>query len=304
MLFLDVISKSIVKSIFEDPGVCEYVTLLHTDSGCQVFVVGTAHVSEKSVDDVKTVIGKVKPRTIFLELCRQRQGLLNPVQHTESTSFNSLLTRMKSGKENTFMILLSWLMAKTGEQLEVQPGEEFRVAYQESLLLRSRVILGDRPIQITLARAWRILTTWEKIKLIFHILCGGVFMESKDKLNELVEEMKGSDMLTNAMRELEESFPKLKTVLLDERDAYMAETLRRAANSMPFSTTVAVVGLGHMRGIRRVWQTPIELDSLLNVPRKESWNISFTTLLIPLSILSVASYSLFKIFYRKTKKHV
>jgi hypothetical protein len=44
-----------------------------------------------------------------------------------------------------FMPLNFWQVAS---KLEVFPGSEFRVAYEEAMKYRGRVILGDRPVQV------------------------------------------------------------------------------------------------------------------------------------------------------------
>jgi pheromone shutdown protein TraB len=43
------------------------------------------------------------------------------------------------------MPLNFWQIAS---KLEVFPGSEFRVAYEEAMKYRGRVILGDRPVQV------------------------------------------------------------------------------------------------------------------------------------------------------------
>lgn len=53
----------------------------------------------------------------------------------------------KSGQASLFEVLYSWMLERFGSELEVAPGEEFRVAYEEARKLGALVILGDRPVR-------------------------------------------------------------------------------------------------------------------------------------------------------------
>jgi pheromone shutdown protein TraB len=41
------------------------------------------------------------------------------------------------------------LLYKVASQLEVLPGAEFRVAFEEAMSYGGKVILGDRPVQVS-----------------------------------------------------------------------------------------------------------------------------------------------------------
>ena len=43
---------------------------------CTFYILGTAHVSRKSCDDVRTIIRKVNPEVVVIVLCSERQGIL------------------------------------------------------------------------------------------------------------------------------------------------------------------------------------------------------------------------------------
>lgn len=44
---------------------------------CTFYILGTAHVSRKSCEDVRTIIRKVRPEVVVIELCSERQGMLH-----------------------------------------------------------------------------------------------------------------------------------------------------------------------------------------------------------------------------------
>lgn len=46
------------------------------------------------------------------------------------------------------LISTLFLLSKVASQLEVLPGAEFRVAFEEAMSYGGKVILGDRPVQV------------------------------------------------------------------------------------------------------------------------------------------------------------
>jgi pheromone shutdown protein TraB len=76
--------------------------------------------------------------------------------------------------------------------------------------------------------------------------------------------LKKKDMLDALLEELGASLPELRMVLIDERDQYLAHKIRTA----PGNSIVAIVGAGHIPGIRKYWEQPIETESLDRIPPK------------------------------------
>ncbi|KAL5972794.1 hypothetical protein ACLOJK_039600 [Asimina triloba] len=185
---------------------------------CQVCLVGTAHVSRESCREVQAVIRHFKPQVsclllrccsscptptsflffpvVFLELCSSRVAILTP--HN----------------------------LQVADKLEVLPGSEFRVAFEEAMCYGAKVVLGDRPVQL--------------------------------------KEMDDVDMLTLVIQEMSKEFPTLMETLLHERDLYMSSTLLRVASE--HASVVAVVGKGHLQGIKKHWKQPVEVKDLLETP--------------------------------------
>jgi len=88
---------------------------------------------------------------------------------------------------------------------------------------------------------------------------------SEDDLREL----RRTDVLSRLLQEMGEAFPGLKLVLIDERDAYLAERIRATAGRR----VVAVVGAGHVDGIVRFLERGdhVDLDALSAVPAPSRW---------------------------------
>ncbi|KAM0896422.1 hypothetical protein ACQ4PT_023208 [Festuca glaucescens] len=233
------------------------------DPTCRVYVVGTAHVSQESCDQVKAVIDYLKPQVVFLELCQSRITILKP-QNLQVPTMNEMIDMWKNKKMNTFGILYSWFLAKVASQLDVLPGAEFRVGYEEAMKYGGKVVLGDRPVQITLRRTWGMMSLWQRTKFLYYIIFQSLFLPSPEDLNKMLKDMDDVDMLTLVIQEMSKAFPSLMETLLHERDMYMSSTLLNVARE--HSSVVAVVGKGHVSGIKKNWQQPIEVQSLLELP--------------------------------------
>ncbi|CAF2105400.1 unnamed protein product [Brassica oleracea var. botrytis] len=258
------LAKSVVMLTCESTG----------ESGsCDVYLIGTAHVSKESCREVQAVISILKPEAVFVELCSSRLSILKP-QTLKIPTMSDMIESWKQ-KQNTFGILYGWFLAKASflyqhfYQLEVLPGAEFRVAYEEALKYGGKVILGDRPVQqITLKRTWAKMPLWHKVKFLYSLLFQAVFLPSAEELDKMLKEMDNVDMLTLVIQEMSKEFPSLMDTLVHERDQYMASSLLRVASE--HSSVVAVIGRGHINGIKKNWQQPITMKDLMEIPSDDS----------------------------------
>ncbi|KAE9616820.1 hypothetical protein Lal_00034408 [Lupinus albus] len=263
---------------------------------CDVYVVGTAHVSEESSREVQAIVNHLKPQVVFLELCSSRVAMLT-LQNLKVPTVGQMTAMLKK-KHNLFEVLYSWFLAKIASQLEVFPGAEFRVAYEEAMKYGGRVILGDRPVQVTLRRTWSKMPLWHKTKLVYSLLFQAVFLPSSDDLNKMLKEMDDSDMLTLVIQEMSKEFPTLMETLVHERDQYMSSTLLKVASEN--SLVVAVVGKGHLQGIKKHWKQPIVMKDLMTVPSPKP---AFSAIKIFTSVgVAVAGVAIISGIYISCKK--
>lgn len=243
--------------------------LRNPETGVKVYLVGTAHFSRESQDDVVKVIQTVQPQVVVLELCAARTSILSLdeatiLEEAKNIDFDKIMTTIKTnGVYNGIMYLLLLNMsAHLTKEIGMAPGGEFRVAYTEAKQLPDcGVHLGDRPIQITLQRALARLSWFQTIKLGWHLLT------SKDPISkEEIERCKRRDMLEQLLAEMAGEYPALGEVFVDERDIYLTHSLQMAASSRLHPRTyaevtaeplsvVGVVGIGHVVGISRLWPT-------------------------------------------------
>ncbi len=222
--------------------VSDTINKIFLDNGDEIILVGTAHVSQNSVDEVRQVIEEESPDRICLELDKGRYD-----SKTKESSYANmdLVKVFKEGK--TFLLLANTALAsfqkKMGTQTGSAPGEEILGAGKIATEKGIPFSLCDREIQVTLKRAWAKSNLWNKAKLIGTLL-SSAFDKEEFKPEEL-EELKKSDTLQEMMNELAKELPGAKEALIDERDRYLATNIMEA----PGHKKVAVIGAGHANGI-------------------------------------------------------
>lgn len=282
----------------------ETCTLLTTNKGAKVFLIGTAHFSRESQTDVSQVMRAVQPDIVVLELCKSRTNILHMDEETilsESqnlTTQKALQTIREYGTVQGVMYLLMLSMsASLTKTLGMAPGGEFRMAFRESQKIPGCIVhLGDRPIHITLKRALASLTTWQRIKLALNILT------SRDEITkEDVERCKQKDLLESMLEEMAGTYPSMSRVFVDERDTFLAYSLRQAADA-PFQSgcseppvVVGVVGIGHMSGIQQKFNTvkAQEVAQVIQIP-PASQTSKYFKMTFKASFWALAAFGLYK----------
>lgn len=212
----------------------------------EIYLLGTAHVSKDSSRDVELLLEEIKPGVLFLELCDQRVPMLvapPPKEQTDDSVRHEKKRwwkRRRRGEKQDGKPKSMYSMAATmltdmqqdyANSLGVELGGEFRTAYnfwerqrrnEESEI---HMILGDRPLYLTLTRAWESLGLWGKTKLLVGLLISTLQKPNADELREWMESIladDSGDLLTKSIDELKKHFPTLEEVIIRERDAYMA----------------------------------------------------------------------------------
>ncbi|UCG58678.1 MAG: TraB/GumN family protein [Phycisphaerales bacterium] len=263
----------------------ERVSLVNVD-GRDIYLVGTAHVSAESVEDVRDTIEKVSPDTVCVELCKARHQALTQPDNWHKLDIFKVIKKKKAVFLLTQLIATSFYR-QLGEKLGVQPGAEMLEGVRLAEEKNATLVLADRNIEITLKRVWGYLGFWNKLKLMLHITMGIFSGEEIDA--ETIEELKKRDQLEAIMAEFAEKFPEIKRRLIDERDTYLAQKIRKA----PGKTIVAVVGAAHIPGIKNHIQADEPLNELVQIPARSrvskilKWGV-------PAVILALIVYGFFK----------
>ena len=222
--------------------------------GREIVLVGTAHISQESVDLVREVIENEAPDCVCLELDAQRHEALSQENHWEQLNLREVIRNRQLATLLANVLLASY-QKRLGGQLGVMPGSELLEASRIAQESGIPIALCDRDIRVTLRRAWQSLSWWRKLELASTMLASA--FDHSELTEEDLRNIRRKDVLNELMSELGESMPNLKRVLINERDAYLAQRIREAEGNR----VVAVVGAGHVAGMRAALASGSDVDT-------------------------------------------
>lgn len=230
----------------------------------EIILIGTAHISRESADLVDRVITEEKPDVVCVELCKARFEAIQQKDKWQEMDIVKVI------RENRTALLLSQLLMmslqkKIAERFNINPGEDMLRAISRAEESGAEVVLADREIRVTLLRTWRMMGLWSKMKFLSDMILS-LFI-GEDIAEENIEELKQHDVLDLALKSIGEKLPELKTTLIDERDQFLACSIRNSQGRK----IVAVVGAGHIPGIMENIGKAIDIDEINTIPPRSFW---------------------------------
>ncbi len=210
-------------------------------------VIGTSHIAQQSVDEVKSAIEKALPDIIALELdVKRASALMHRVKHR----FGLRDIRKVGLKGFLFALIASWVEEKLGAKVGVKPGSEMKTAIDLARQKKIMLAFIDQDIEVTLKKlskafGWR--EKWSLVKDIFRMV---VFRKS-DIFFDL-RKVPGKNIVKELTSKVKESYPKVYRVLVAERNVFMAKRLVEIMQSYPDKRIVAVIGAGHEDEILKI----------------------------------------------------
>jgi pheromone shutdown-related protein TraB len=254
-----------------------------------IILIGTAHISKESVEEVKEVIEKYKPDIVAVELCKRRHDAITKKNQWENTPITSLLK-----SNNAYLMIaqtfLSSIQRRLGKEYGVEPGSEMIAALNEAKKRNLKVALIDRDISITLKRSWKKMGIREKIRLTWEFL-KAILGYDEEELEELdLKELMNQDMISSMMEEFGEIAPSASTVLIHERDEYIAKKILDESKK---GKVVAVVGAGHLKGIQKHLEKKkldVDLKKLEFVPKKRFSILKAVGYVVPVVFVTLIVY--------------
>ncbi len=344
-----------------------------------IILIGTAHISKKSVAEVRSAIEKYKPDIVAVELCDKRYSAITKKNQWDNTTVIDVL---RSGKGFLLLVqtFLAMIQRKLGREFGVEPGSEMIAAIKTAKKNNLKIALVDRDITITFRRAWRLMTLREKLRLFWYstkALIGYDRIdeeleheleakidevkknksenakgksEKADKLAKEVflERMMDEDVISAMMEELRTVVPNATRALIDERDQYISKKIygyvdgsekrfvkykkREGVKSLKSreskesgvesressvselrvqkdkkkkrtkNRVLAVVGAGHLKGIKKNIKHPEKLPSLKrleNTPKKGYSVLKVVGYLIPILFAAMFIYLIYFGEYEK-----
>ena len=224
-----------------------------------VHIIGTAHVSKRSVEEVRSVIAKVQPDTVCIELCPMRYQTLTDESRWRKLDIFQVI---RDGKVLFLMasLALQSFQRRLGDKLGVKPGAELLAGAEAAEKAGAKLVLADRDVQVTLKRTWANVGFFNRFKLVAGLFAG--MFEGEEIDEEQIEALKESDHISEVMNEFAKHMPEVKGPLIDERDRFLMSSIEDA----PGDTIVAVVGAGHVAGMVAHAGKPVDRDRLNELP--------------------------------------
>lgn len=240
-------SENIVKTTYKDK---------------EIYLVKTAHVSKNSIEDVKKCVEEVNPDCIAIELDEEQYNKLMNPDKWENTDIVSIIKEHKVG----FLlvnIILSSFQRRMAINMDSTSGAEMLEGAQIAKDRNLELVLADRSIRTTFSRIWRKLGGREKAKLLATIISS--LFDNEELNEEDIQNLKETDALEAALKDVAKEFPVMKTILVDERDKYLAQKIKSAKGHK----IVAIVGAAHANGIINHLNEDINLNELEDTTKKK-----------------------------------
>jgi pheromone shutdown-related protein TraB len=252
----------------------------------EITIIGTAHVSEKSVQEVINAIEETKPDIVAVELCPARYKSLTGQEEETEIKISELLS---GGRLYFFLVqwFLAYIQKKIGDEMGVKPGSEMLAAIEAAKRAGARVALVDRDVGITIQRFWSAMGFLDKVKLIGSLI-PAAFGWGKEEID--IDTITQEDIVSQMISEFRKISPAAANVLLDERDAFLARNLVSLSKQ---GRVLAVVGAGHREGIARHLAHPEDIPALEGLNEKPAKKITFAKIFgIVVSLLILATIGL------------
>jgi len=258
----------------------------------KIILVGTAHISKDSVEEVRGAIENYKPDIVAVELCKRRYDSITKKDQWENTPVTALIK-----SNNAFFMLAQTFLAsiqrRLGEEYGVKPGSEMIAAMQEAEKYHLTVALVDRDITVTLKRAWRMMGIREKFRVLWEFL-KAIIGYDDEELEELdLKELMKQDVISQMMDEFSKIAPSVAKVLISERDQYIAQKIYEESKK---GKVVAVVGAGHIDGIKKHLENQqfnVNLQELEQIPKKSFNLVKAVEIMIPVIFFGVITWIIY-----------
>lgn len=232
----------------------------------EITLIGTAHVSQLSVEMVEEKIATGDYDCVAVELCSPRLENITNQAWWKNLDIYQIFKKKKAGLLLINLALTAY-QKRLAERIGVEAGKEMVRAVELSHEKDLRLEVIDRNISTTLHRLVTEVSFWQKMKIVGGLVIG-VFV-GEEISEEQIEDLKRGDMLHAVVSEFGEELPEIKRVLIDERDEYMVGRLAQisASDDAP-KKILALVGAGHLMGMMASIDSPPDAGHLQELDQK------------------------------------
>lgn len=261
-----------------------------TQGDTRFTLVGTAHVSRASAEEVAALVRSGHFDAIAVELCESRHGAIAQPDRMGELDLFQVFRQGKAGMVAASLALGAY-QQRLAEQFGIEPGAEMKAAIESAREAELPLLVIDREIGVTLKRIYRRLGWWQRLILISGLV-GSLF--SREKVSEEeIERLKEGDILESTFAEFAERSATLYDTLIRERDRYMAARLLEERAERPLREVLVVVGAGHLAGLAQYLEQPVadpraEQAALDQVPPASRWPRALPWVLVALILTGFA----------------
>lgn len=255
-------------------------------NGKEIILVGTAHVSKQSAEQVKDVIEEERPDAVCIELDEQRYQSITDGNKWQETDIFKVI-KQKKASLLLMNLAISSFQKRMAKQFGINAGQEMIQGIESAKDVGAELVLADRNIQVTFSRIWGNIGLKGKATLLSQIIFS--IFSNETITEEELEKMKQQDTINAMLQEITENFPRLKKPLIDERDQYLAQKIKEA----PGEKIVAILGAAHVPGITKEIHKKQDLKALTKRPPK-SKAPKVIGWMIPLVIIALIALTFFQ----------
>ncbi|KPV39770.1 conjugal transfer protein TraB [Thiohalorhabdus denitrificans] len=240
----------------------------------RITLLGTAHVSRASAEEVTEQIRSGRYDAVAVELCPSRYRTLTQPEAWGEMDLFRVIREGRAGMLASHLALTAY-QQRLADQLGVDPGAEMRSAIDAAEEADLPLWCVDREVGTTLKRLlWGVPWT-QRLSLMGGLLTS--FLSRDRVTEEEIERLKEGDWLESTFGEFAERSPLLYEHLVQERDRYMVGRLRQELEGDGPRHVLVVIGAGHLAGMAERLEHPpetepaAELAELDRLPPKKRW---------------------------------
>lgn len=258
--------------------------------GTEITLLGTAHVSRLSAEAVRSEVTTGAYDAVAIELCANRHRNLEQPDAMAQLDMIQVLRQGKAPMVAASLALAAY-QQRLADQFGIEPGADMRAAMEEAKRANLPVLLIDRDLGTTLKRCYRQMRFWQRLPMVLGLITS--VMSKQDISEDQIEKLKEGDVLETTFNEFAENEEGLYRPLIDERDQYMAARLRQEARR-GYSHILAVVGAGHLKGIKQYLEAEDQrlpedrVEELDSVPPGARWPKLIPWIIVALIIAGFA----------------
>lgn len=224
-----------------------------------IILLGTSHIAEQSIKNLKKAFKEHNPDIIGVELDRQR---LHALMTNQKPNYSPAMIRHIGLKGYLFAIIGGFFQRKMGRMVGIQPGADMKAAANIAQKNKKQLLLMDRDITLTLKRLSKTMTKKEKWRFISDILFGK--FKKQPKINIDLKQIPDDKLIITLIEQLKGRYPTFYKVLVDERNHFMVRQLIATAQHNPDKTILAVVGAGHVKGMQKLLVEVTETQQIVS----------------------------------------